>query len=102
MQTKAVINAAIKVSSELKLTIKPEIMIPLVGDIKELEYVKKYVTETADSLIKEAKSKVSYKVGTMIEIPRACVMADELAEKAEFFSFGTNDLTQMNYSFSRD
>ena len=82
--------------------ITPEIMIPLVGDIKELQYVKKVVTDTADSIIKEAGVDLPYKVGTMIEIPRAALTADKIAEEAEFFSFGTNDLTQMTYGFSRD
>ena len=77
-------------------------MIPLVGDIKELQYVKKVVTDTADSIIKEAGVDLPYKVGTMIEIPRAALTADKIAEEAEFFSFGTNDLTQMTYGFSRD
>jgi pyruvate,orthophosphate dikinase len=102
MQTKAVITAAIEVSKELNIKINPEIMIPLVGDIKELDYIKKIVNEIADNLIKESGSDISYTVGTMIEVPRACIVADELAGSAEFFSFGTNDLTQMTYGFSRD
>ena len=77
-------------------------MIPLVGEVKELQYVKKTVVETADALIKASGSDLHYKVGTMIEIPRACVTADDIAKEAEFFSFGTNDLTQMTYGFSRD
>ena len=77
-------------------------MIPLVGEVKELQYVKKVVVDTADAVIKEAGSDLHYKVGTMIEIPRACLTADEIAKEAEFFSFGTNDLTQMTYGFSRD
>ena len=77
-------------------------MIPLVGDVKELQYVKNIVTTTADAIIKEAGSDLHYKVGTMIEIPRAAVTADEIAKEAEFFSFGTNDLTQMTFGFSRD
>ena len=101
MQTRAVIEAAINVGKEgIKVT--PEIMIPLVGDIKELTFVKNIVCETADKLIKENKSDLKYKVGTMVEIPRAALTADKLAEQAEFFSFGTNDLTQMTYGFSRD
>ena len=101
MQTRAVIEAAIAANQEGQNVI-PEIMIPLVGDIKELQYVKKVVTDTADSIIKEAGVDLPYKVGTMIEIPRAALTADKIAEEAEFFSFGTNDLTQMTYGFSRD
>ena len=101
MQTRAVIEAAINVGKEgIKVT--PEIMIPLIGDEKELAFVKKIVCETADSIIKEAKSDLVYHVGTMIEIPRAALMADKIAKQAEFFSFGTNDLTQMTFGFSRD
>ena len=102
MQTRAVIEAALNVRKETGYNIVPEIMIPLVGDLKELEYVKAVVVETADSIIKEANSDMKYKVGTMIELPRACVNADEIAKEAEFFSFGTNDLTQMTFGFSRD
>ncbi len=103
MQTKAVIKAAINVQKKHPdWNLVPEIMIPLVCEIKELQYVKKVVTDTADALIKEAGSDLHYKVGTMIEIPRACVTADDIAKEAEFFSFGTNDLTQMTYGFSRD
>lgn len=103
MQTKAVINAALKVNAEHpEYNIVPEIMIPLVGEVKELRYVKKTVVETADKLIAEAGSQMKYKVGTMIEIPRAALTADEIAQEAEFFSFGTNDLTQMTFGFSRD
>ena len=80
----------------------PEIMIPLVGEVKELAYVKKVVTETADAIIASVKSDMKYKVGTMIEIPRAAITADEIAKQADFFSFGTNDLTQMTFGFSRD
>ena len=101
MQTRAVIEAAIAANQEGQNVI-PEIMIPLVGDIKELQYVKKVVTDTADSIIKEAGVDLPYKVGTMIEIPRAALTADEIAKHAEFFSFGTNDLTQMTFGFSRD
>ena len=101
MQTKAVINAALEVEKEgIKVT--PEIMIPLVGDVNELKYVKNIVVETADAIIKDNNSDLTYKVGTMIEIPRAALLADQIAEEAEFFSFGTNDLTQMTYGFSRD
>ena len=103
MQTRAVIKAAINVSKKHKdWKIVPEIMIPLVGEEKELAYVKKIVTDTADAIIKEAKADMHYKVGTMIEIPRAAVLADEIAKEAEYFSFGTNDLTQMTFGFSRD
>ncbi len=102
MQTRAVIEAAINVNHTLGTSIVPEIMIPLVGDVKELRYVKKIVTSTADKIIAENRVKLNYKVGTMIEIPRAAVTADEIATEAEFFSFGTNDLTQMTYGFSRD
>ena len=101
MQTRAVIEAAINVGKEgIKVT--PEIMIPLVGDVKELQFVKNVVCETADAIIKENSSDLTYHVGTMIEIPRAALTADRIAEHAEFFSFGTNDLTQMTYGFSRD
>ncbi len=101
MQTKAVIEAAIKLEEE-KITVEPEIMIPLVGDINELKYIKNIIKTTADTLILNKNSQVKYKIGTMIEIPRACIIADKLAEEAEFFSFGTNDLTQLTYGFSRD
>ena len=101
MQTKAVIEAAILLEKEnIKAT--PEIMIPLIGDLNELKYVKNIIKEEADKLISETNSCVEYKIGTMIELPRACVIADKLAEEAEFFSFGTNDLTQLTYGFSRD
>ena len=103
MQTEAVIKAALNVQKKHPdWTIVPEIMIPLVGEVKELAYVKKIVCETADAIIKEAGSDMHYKVGTMIEIPRAALTADEIAKEAEFFSFGTNDLTQMTFGFSRD
>ena len=103
MQTKAVIRAAIEVQKEhADWTVKPEIMIPLVCDIKELKYVKKFVVETADAEIKAAGSDLEYEVGTMIEIPRAALTADEIAKEADFFCFGTNDLTQMTFGFSRD
>src|SRR5699024_3503891 len=103
MQTKAVIRAAIKVKkAHPDWNLVPEIMIPLVGDVKELKYVKKFVVETADAELAAADSDLRYEVGTMIEIPRAALMADELAGEADFFCFGTNDLTQMTYGFSRD
>ena len=101
MQTKAVIEAAINVNKE-GLNVEPEIMIPLVGEVKELKYVKNIVCETADEIIKNSGVNLKYKVGTMIEIPRAALTADEIAKEAEFFSFGTNDLSQMTYGFSRD
>ncbi len=103
MQTKAVIKAALNVKkNHPDWTIVPEIMIPLVGDVKELKYVKNFVVETADAVIKEAGADLKYEVGTMIEIPRAALTADEIAKEAEFFCFGTNDLTQMTYGFSSD
>ena len=103
MQTQAVIEAAINVNERKPhYHIVPEIMIPLVGDKNELAYVKKIVKETANQIIEDKGVELTYKVGTMIEIPRAAVLADEIAEEAEFFSFGTNDLTQMTYGFSRD
>jgi len=103
MQTKAVIKAAINVKkNHPDWNVKPEIMIPLVGDVKELKFVKKVVVETADAVIAEAGANLEYEVGTMIEIPRAALTADEIAKNADFFCFGTNDLTQMTYGFSRD
>ena len=103
MQTKAVIKAAINVKKKHPdWNVKPEIMIPLVGDVKELKFVKKVVVETADAVIAEAGANLEYEVGTMIEIPRAALTADEIAKNADFFCFGTNDLTQMTYGFSRD
>ena len=103
MQTTAVINAAIEVNHEFPwYRIEPEIMIPLVGEARELKYVKDVVVATADRIIAEAGVEMKYKVGTMIEIPRAALTADEIAKEAEFFSFGTNDLTQMTFGFSRD
>ena len=103
MQTAAVIRAAINVQkAHADWKVKPEIMIPLIGDIKELKYVKKVVVETADAEIKAAGSNLEYEVGTMIEIPRAALTADEIAKEADFFCFGTNDLTQMTYGLSRD
>ncbi len=101
MQTEAVIGAAIDCVKE-GLNVEPEIMIPLVGDVKELKYVKNVVVETADKLIAKARVNMKYTVGTMIEIPRAAILADRIAKEADFFSFGTNDLTQMTYGFSRD
>jgi len=103
MQTTAVINAAIAVNKEHPdYNIVPEIMIPLVGEVKELKYVKDVVVATADKIIADNGVEMTYKVGTMIEIPRAALTADEIAQEAEFFSFGTNDLTQMTFGFSRD
>ncbi len=101
MQARAIIEAAINVNKQ-GMNVIPEIMIPLVGDVNELKYVKKVVTDAADETIKAAGVSLEYKVGTMIEIPRAAVTADEIAQEAEFFSFGTNDLTQMTFGFSRD
>ncbi len=103
MQTRAVIRAAINVQNKhADWNVVPEIMIPLVGEVKELKFVKDIVVKTADEEIANAKSNLKYEVGTMIEIPRACITADEIAKEAEFFCFGTNDLTQMTYGFSRD
>ncbi len=101
MQTRAVIEAAITVNRE-GYNVVPEIMIPLVGEVKELKYVKNVVVETAEQVMDEQKMKIVYHIGTMIEIPRAALTADEIAKEAEFFSFGTNDLTQMTFGFSRD
>ena len=102
MQTEAIITAAIEASDELGYDITPEIMIPLVGNVKELKFVKDTVTATAEKVMEEKGKKLEYLVGTMIEIPRAALTADEIAQEAEFFSFGTNDLTQMTFGFSRD
>ncbi len=102
MQTRAVIEAAIEVNEEMGWSIVPEIMIPLVGEVNELKFVKSIVKKTADAIIAERGAELTYLVGTMIEIPRACVTADEIAKEADFFSFGTNDLTQMSFGFSRD
>ncbi len=103
MQTAAVIRAAINVQkAHADWNVKPEIMIPLVGDVKELKFVKKVVVETAEAEIAAAGANLTYEVGTMIEIPSACLTADEIAANADFFCFGTNDLTQMTYGFSRD
>ena len=101
MQTKAIIQAAINVNKQ-GMNVVPEIMIPLIGDIKEMRYVKDIITRTADEVIKNSGVSLDYHVGTMIEIPRAALTADEIAKEAEFFSFGTNDLTQMTFGFSRD
>ena len=102
MQARAIMEAAVSVKKECGYEIEPEIMIPLVGEKKELKFVKDFVVEAAEAVLKEAGREMHYKVGTMIEIPRAALMADEIAEEAEFFSFGTNDLTQMTFGFSRD
>ena len=102
MQTRAVMEAAIEVKNEKGFNIVPEIMIPLVGEKRELKFVKEIVVETAEAVKKELNSDIEYHIGTMIEIPRAALLADEIAEEAEFFSFGTNDLTQMTFGFSRD
>ena len=101
MQTKAIIGAAINVKKE-GIDVKPEIMIPLVGDYKELVYVKNIITKTANEILEKEKIDLKYMIGTMIEIPRAALIADKIAKEAEFFSFGTNDLTQMTFGFSRD
>ena len=102
MQTRAVIEAAIQVKNEKGYDIKPEIMIPLVGEVKELKFVKDVVVKAAEKVMEEKGVKLEYHIGTMIEIPRAAITADEIAKEAEFFSFGTNDLTQMTFGFSRD
>ncbi|SHJ79564.1 pyruvate, phosphate dikinase [Paramaledivibacter caminithermalis] len=102
MQVRAIISAAIKVINEKGIEVKPEIMIPLIGHEKELEIIKNLVNETAKEVMNDAKTQLNYKVGTMIEIPRAALTADAIAKHAEFFSFGTNDLTQMTFGFSRD
>lgn len=102
MQTRAIIEAAICVKKGKGYDVKPEIMIPLVGEIKELKYVKDLIVKEATSIIEESEINLEYKIGTMIEIPRAAITADEIAKEAEFFSFGTNDLTQMTFGFSRD
>ena len=102
MQTNAIIKAALAVSKRKGIKIEPEIMVPLVLEVKELQFVKRIICETADKLIKEAGVNMKYHVGTMIEIPRAALLSDEIAKEAEFFSFGTNDLTQMTFGFSRD
>ncbi len=102
MQTTAVIEAAIECKKEHNIDVHPEIMVPLIGDVKEFLYVKNIITSTADELIAKANVNLEYKVGTMIEIPRAAITSDKIAKEAQFFSFGTNDLTQMTFGFSRD
>ncbi len=102
MQTEAIITAALEVKKEKGYEIKPEIMVPLVGNVNELKFVKKTIEETAEKCFEKAGERLNYMVGTMIEIPRAALTADEIAEEAEFFSFGTNDMTQMGFGFSRD
>jgi len=102
MQARAIIEAAVEVKKEKGLNIVPEIMIPLVGEVKEYNYVRDVVVKVADEVIQSSGVELNYLVGTMIEIPRACLTADEIAKEAEFFSFGTNDLTQMTFGFSRD
>ena len=102
MQTRAIIKAAIAVSKRTGKMVSPEIKVPLVLEVKELKFVKNIITETADKLIAESGLDLHYHVGTMIEIPRAALLADEIAQEAAFFSFGTNDLTQMTFGFSRD
>ncbi|MDK2805589.1 MAG: pyruvate, orthophosphate dikinase [Thermoanaerobacterium sp.] len=102
MQTRAIIEAAINVSNKLGINIEPQIMIPLIGDVKEMKYVKDIIVKTAEEVLKEKNSNLKYQVGTMIEVPRAALTADEIAKEAEFFSFGTNDLTQLTFAFSRD
>ncbi len=102
MQTKAIIEAAINVNKEFNYNIEPEIMIPLVGDVNELKYIKKIIIDTANEIINANNVNLKYHIGTMIEIPRAALMADEISKEADFFSFGTNDLTQMTFGFSRD
>ena len=102
MQTRAIMEAAVEVRQEKGFNILPEIMIPLVGEVKELKFVKDVVVKTAEAVLEEKGVKIDYEVGTMIEVPRAALLADEIAKEAEFFSFGTNDLTQMTFGFSRD
>jgi pyruvate,orthophosphate dikinase len=101
MQVGAIFEAALKVGEELKIVIEPEIMIPLVAEVKELVFLRKVIEEIAGEFLKEHRQ-LRYRVGTMIELPRACVTAGKIATEAEFFSFGTNDLTQMSFGFSRD
>ena len=102
MQTTAIMEAAIETAQEKDVDIVPEIMIPLIGIEKEMEYVKQVVVETAEKCKEKYGSDISYMIGTMIEVPRATIVADKIAKEAEFFSFGTNDLTQMTFGFSRD
>ncbi len=101
MQAKAIIEAAIE-TKEKGIEVNPEIMIPLVVEKNELKYVKERITEAIEEIFAKKKTRIDYKVGTMVEVPRACLTADEIAEEAEFFSFGTNDLTQITFGFSRD
>ena len=101
MQTRAIIEAAIEIQ-KTGIDVKPEIMIPLVGKVEELGYLREKLEKLADEIIIESEAKLEYKIGTMIEVPRACITADEIAEKADFFSFGTNDLTQITFGYSRD
>jgi pyruvate,orthophosphate dikinase len=101
MQAEAILRAACELKKE-NVNAKPHIMIPLIGHIEEMKLIKKEIEKLATNILKEMKTNLSYKIGTMIEIPRACVTADEIATEAEFFSFGTNDLTQMTFGFSRD
>lgn len=102
MQTKAIIESALEVKEKYKINVKPEIMIPLIVDLKEYEFVKNIIDKTAKEILSKSKTKINYLVGTMIETPRAAILAGEIASKAEFFSFGTNDLTQLSFGFSRD
>jgi pyruvate,orthophosphate dikinase len=102
MQATAIINAALRAQADLGFPIHPEIMIPLTLDVKEFKFVKKIITETADAIIAKAGVALDYHVGTMIEVPRAALLAEEIGAEAAFFSFGTNDLTQLTYGFSRD
>ena len=102
MQTKAIIGAAIEVMTKHHIDVNPEIMVPLVGDVKELVFVKNIINTTAKEMMEKANVTVPYQVGTMIEVPRAAILADKIAKEADFFSFGTNDLTQMTFGFSRD
>jgi pyruvate,orthophosphate dikinase len=102
MQVKAIIMAAIEVKKENNINVKPEIMVPLIGHEKELGIIKDLIISTANKVIASSDVQIEYLIGTMIEVPRAALTADEIAEHAEFFSFGTNDLTQMTYAFSRD
>jgi pyruvate,orthophosphate dikinase len=102
MQARAIIRAAIQVNQETGMNIVPEIMIPLIGEYKEMRYVKEIIVQAVEDELKKAGSQITYLIGTMIEVPRAALTADEIAKEAEFFSFGTNDLTQMTFAFSRD
>ncbi|MBM7614633.1 pyruvate, phosphate dikinase [Alkaliphilus hydrothermalis] len=102
MQARAIIEAAVEIKEKSNIDVKPEIMVPLVGEIKELKYIKQIIVQTIEEVMAEHEVKIDYLIGTMIEIPRAAITADEIAEEAEFFSFGTNDLTQLTYGFSRD